>query len=84
MLVQVNRDNSGTSGLDELINRLTAKYSNVEKLQLDGKDGRLLTGTGGGYIALYSPHSGWMAVISSDLPKMETSDFLESLRIEPL
>lgn len=82
--VDVIRDKSGTSNLDAFIKVALPKEYFVEKLQIDGKDARLITATGGGYIALYYPYPGWIVIITSDLSMKDIPDFFKTLHIEPI
>jgi hypothetical protein len=82
--VIVAEDKSGTSTLDDLLDLLDLGYNRVEKIQVDGKDARMISFISGGYIVLYYPQPGWVTQVYSKLPMIETSDFLKSLHVEPL
>ena len=84
IVVDLGRDKSGTTNLDEFIKLTGAKHPSVETLQIDGKDARLATTIGGGYIALYYPLQGWIAIVASDLSMKEIPDFFKTLHIEPI
>ena len=82
--VDVNRDKSGASNLDAFIKLALPHESSVEKLQIDGKDARLINVLEGGYVVLYYPRTGWCAMIISDLSMKEIPDFFKTLHIEPI
>ncbi len=83
--IEVLQDKSGLSSIqkDQILNALGGMAGGkTDYILIDGKDGKVIYSSKGGYVALYSPVNGYYAVISCSLPAMGTYFFLKSLQIE--